>query len=194
MTVNIRPAVARSAFIQRVIVLLCFMALLSACQVAPPPGVTPVSPFDATRYLGTWHEVARLDHRFERGLSSVTAEYRDRGETIEVINRGVEVSTGQWREAVGKARFLGPRDVASLKVSFFGPFYGGYHVVALDPQYQWALVMGPTRNYFWVLARQPDMDETLYQSLLVRAKSLGVDTRRLIRLRPAQPGHVLDFN
>jgi apolipoprotein D and lipocalin family protein len=98
---------------------------LSACTGAPE-GVEVVSGFDLNRYLGTWYEIARLDHSFERGLSSITATYslRDDG-GVRVINRGYNAEEGEWDEAEGKAYFVGDEDVGQLKVSFFGPFYGG---------------------------------------------------------------------
>lgn len=155
---------------------------LSACSTAPPAGLDAVAPFDVTRYAGQWYEVARLDHRFERGMSDVSATYRlqDDG-SVEVINRGYDTQRGDWRQAVGNAQFTGEPSRASLKVSFFGPFYGGYHVVALDRQdYRWALVVGPDRDYFWILARQPQLPAALREQLLERAREMGIAVDQLI--------------
>lgn len=160
------------------------MLLMAGCQLAPPPGVIPVQGFMLDRYLGRWYEIARLDHRFERGLSRVTATYVREGDGLKVINRGYDAAAGRWREATGRASFLGAEDVASLKVSFFGPFYGGYHVFALGPDYRWALVMGPSPDYFWILSREPAMPEPLYASLLATARQAGVDTSLLQRVQP----------
>ena len=109
-------------------------ALLSvACSVSPPKDIKVVTPFDSQRYLGTWYEIARLDHRFERGLQQVTAHYSPRADGgLKVINRGFNPQKQQWQESEGKAYFIGSPQVAALKVSFFGPFYGGYNVIALD--------------------------------------------------------------
>lgn len=164
--------------------LLMATVLLSGC-LAPPRGITPVTPFVLERYLGTWHELARLDHRFERGLTRVSAQYvlRDDG-AVTVINRGYRAAEGTWDEARGLARFQGERDTGSLKVSFFGPFYGGYHIARLDPDYQWSLVIGPSRDYFWILSRQQVIPEAAYQQLVAQAAELGIDTRQLIRIMP----------
>ncbi len=79
-----------------------------------------------------------------------------------------------WREAVGRALFTGAPDVASLKVSFFGPFYGGYHVVALDAQdYRWAMVIGPDRSYLWILARDKRLPDPVRDQLLARLARWG---------------------
>ncbi|MGP1684867.1 MAG: lipocalin family protein, partial [Giesbergeria sp.] len=103
---------------------------LSACATRPPKGVQAVTPFDVERYAGHWMELARIDHRFERGLVQTSAEYsRNDDGTIKVVNRGYDPKKKEWREAVGKARFVGEPTRAALKVSFFGPFYGGYNVV-----------------------------------------------------------------
>jgi apolipoprotein D and lipocalin family protein len=154
--------------------------LLAGCAQIPD-GVEPVQGFDATRYLGTWYEIARLDHRFERGLSRVTATYTARDDGgIDVLNRGFKAAEGSWSEARGRAKFVGPRDVGQLKVSFFGPFYGGYNIVELDPEYSLSLVAGPDRSYLWILSRQPNPPREAVDRLVARAGALGFDTDELI--------------
>ena len=156
-------------------------ALNSGCA-GVPEGVTTVSEFELDRYLGTWYEVARLDHSFERGMSAVTANYsmRDDG-GVSVVNRGFEESKGEWTSATGKAYFVGDSDVGELKVSFFGPFYGGYNIIELDKEdYQYSLVAGPDRGYLWVLSRSPQLDPKVLSTLVEKAKSLGFATDELI--------------
>ena len=159
---------------------ILLVTLLAACAQIPD-GVQAVQGFDANRYLGTWYEIARLDHRFERGLEDVSAAYSARPDGgIDVLNRGYDVARGEWREARGRAKFLGSPDTASLGVSFFGPFYGGYNVVDLDPDYQIALVAGPSRSYLWILARRPDPPREELERLVRRAAELGFDSQSLI--------------
>ncbi len=160
---------------------ILLLAFTTGCT-SIPHGVDPVAGFDADRYLGTWHEIARLDHRFERGLTHVTAEYtrRDDG-AISVLNRGFDPQSGDWREANGVAKFTGDSNVASLKVSFFWPFYGGYHVIALDHEhYQWAMVSGPTKKYLWILAREQTLDPEIIDTLLERARALKYPVDEII--------------
>lgn len=158
--------------------------LLMGCATSPPPGVEPVTGFDIDRYLGTWYEIARLDHRFERGLTDVTATYsRNDDGTIRVVNRGWNPEASEWETAVGKAKFQGPPTEARLRVSFFGPFYGGYFVFALDREnYAHALVAGPTINYLWILARDPVLDEEVYKEYVARAAARQFPTDGLIRV------------
>ena len=169
--------------IVRRLALLCFALLaLGGCTTAPPEGVTPVSPFDIQRYAGTWYEIARLDHVFERGLSDVSATYslQDDG-SVGVLNRGYDVEAGTWREARGRALFTGETTTGSLKVSFFGPFYGGYHVVALDQQgYRWSLVSGSGRDYLWILCRDTQLPPGVQDELLQKARALGFAVDELI--------------
>ena len=147
----------------------------------PPKGIHAVTGFDLGSYLGTWHEIARMDHSFERGLSDVSARYQRQSDgTVQVINRGFDASRAQWKDAVGRALFIGDANTASLKVSFFGPFYGGYHVAALDADYQWALVVGPDRSYFWILSRTKQLAPAVREQLIARAQALGIDTQSLI--------------
>ena len=156
-------------------------ALHSGCT-GVPDGVEVVSEFELSRYLGTWYEIARLDHSFERGMSNVTAEYsmRDDG-GVRVLNQGYEVAKGEWNKATGKAYFVGDTDVGQLKVSFFGPFYGGYNIIELDKdQYQYALVAGPDRGYLWILARSPELDQDILSELVKKAEQLNFPTDELI--------------
>lgn len=162
---------------------LALLASQSGCT-GVPEGVQTVDGFELPRYLGTWYEIARLDHSFERGLTQVTADYsmRDDG-GVRVINRGYDPSAGEWNEAVGKAYFTGDSDVGQLKVSFFGPFYSGYNIIELDKtDYQYSLVVGPDRGYLWVLSRSPEMDPTTLDRLIAIAKALGFPTDDLIRV------------
>jgi len=147
-----------------------------------PDGVKPVEDFEIENYLGTWYEIARLDHPFERGLSNVTAEYsmRDDG-GVQVINRGFKTSKGKWETAEGKAYFVDDSGTGKLKVSFFGPFYGAYNVIALDKQaYQWSLVVGPDTGYMWILSRKPVLEKAIVDELISEAKTHGFNTDELI--------------
>lgn len=146
-----------------------------------PDGVTPVKEFDLTRYLGTWYEIARLDHSFERGLEQVTAEYSLREDGgVRVQNRGFSTKKNEWTDAEGKAYFVGASDEGFLKVSFFGPFYGSYIVFELDEDYQYAFVSGPDTSYLWFLSRTPTVDEDLMSRFIAEARELGFDTDELI--------------
>ena len=161
--------------------LVLVTASLGGCA-SVPDGLQPVTGFQADRYLGTWYEIARLDHSFERGLSKVTAEYsrRDDG-SIQVVNRGYDAQRDKWREAYAVARFAGPTDVASLKVTFFWPFSGAYNVIVLDQEgYNYAVVTSSNRSYLWILARQKKLDAAVQADLLAKAKAWGFRTEDLI--------------
>lgn len=159
---------------------LSLLFLLSACATTPQ-GVTPVSNFEVKRYLGKWYEIARLNHVFERNLDQVTAEYSLREDgNIRVLNRGYNTAKQQWQNIEGRAKFTSQPNVGSLKVSFFGPFYGGYNIVELDKNYQYALVVGNNRNYLWILSRQPQLDKAVQERLVAKAKGLSFPTEKLI--------------
>jgi apolipoprotein D and lipocalin family protein len=134
--------------------LIALVLLLTGCM-GLPDNIRPVDNFEVKKYLGKWYEIARLDHSFERGLTKISAEYslRDDG-GVKVINRGYSASDNEWKQAEGKAYFVEGSDQGYLKVSFFGPFYGSYIVFELDHEnYQYSLVSGPDKSYFWLLAR-----------------------------------------
>jgi apolipoprotein D and lipocalin family protein len=161
--------------------LIAWMLFLTAC-VGIPDNVKPVDGFILEKYLGKWYEIARLDHSFERGLSRVTANYSLREDGgVRVLNRGYSEKEGRWKEAEGKAYFVQRTDQGHLKVSFFGPFYGSYVVFELDHEnYRYALVSGPEKSYFWILARSPEIEKNLRDTLIAKAAARGFDTSKLI--------------
>lgn len=164
------------------------LALLLAGCVGKPENITPVDKFDSARYLGTWYEIARLDHSFERGLNRVTAQYslRDDG-GLKVVNRGYDSAKKEWKQAEGKAYFVEQPDIAYLKVSFFGPFYGAYIVFDLDRQdYSHSMISGPDKSYLWILSRTPAMDPATKKRLVDKAQALGFDTTKLIYVEHEQ--------
>lgn len=163
--------------------LVMAIVVMSTGCVGVPTGIEPVRPFDLERYLGSWYELARYDHRYESGLERVQAEYSlDSDGDVSVRNRGFDPTGDRWKEATGRARFVGSSDTAHLKVSFFGPFYGSYVVFALDPDYRWAWVTSFDRSSLWLLSREPSLDDETWTSLLEIAASNGFDTGKLIRV------------
>ncbi len=156
-----------------------FLGLSSCASI--PDGASAVSPFNKNTYLGKWYEIARLDFKFERGLNNTSAEYSIKKDgSIKVVNRGYNPQKDKWSEAIGKAKFVGDENVAMLKVSFFGPFYAGYNVIAIDPDYKYALVAGASLKYLWVLSRETTIPQATKDKYLKIATDLGYKTSDLI--------------
>jgi apolipoprotein D and lipocalin family protein len=140
-----------------------------------------VSNFDVNKYLGKWYEIARLDYKWERNLNNVTAFYTlNKNGTIKVDNKGFNYIEKEWEQSTGKAKLAGNKKEGKLKVSFFGPFYSAYNVVAIDPDYNYALVIGSSTKYMWLLSRNKTMPEQVKKEYVSKAKSLGVETEDLI--------------
>lgn len=142
-----------------------------------------IKSFDPVRYMGTWYEIARFQHSFEKDLIKVSAEYKLNPDgTIQVLNSGYPVSDPSKRkEARGKAKPGGDGKKGYFRVSFFGPFYGDYRIIALDEKdYQYSLVVSGTRDYLWILSRTKKMDPAVYDNLLKIARDAGLDTDRLV--------------
>ena len=161
--------------------LLLIAGLLSGCT-GIPDGVTAINGFEISRYMGTWYEIARLDHRFERGLNKISATYTLREDGgVNVINKGWNQADGEWEQAEGKAYFVEQPDKGRLKVSFFGPFYGGYNIIELDKKdYAYSMVTGPDRSYLWILSRTRQLPKATLEALIEKAKQLDFDTDKLI--------------
>lgn len=146
-----------------------------------PDGAVAVKPFDKERYLGKWYEIARLDFKYEKDLDNTTATYslNDNG-TIRVDNRGYNTKKGEWTQAIGKAKFVGEENIAMLKVSFFGPFYSGYNVIAIDDEYRYALIAGKSLKYLWILSRDTNIPVEIKNRYLKIAEEIGYNTNDLL--------------
>ncbi|GAB6277167.1 outer membrane lipoprotein (lipocalin) [uncultured spirochete] len=163
-----------------VMTLIIGMAFFSSCATIPN-GANVVDHFEKEKYLGKWYEIARFDFSFEKNLNNTTAEYSIRKDgKIDVKNRGYNYVTKKWQEANGKARFRGDDTLAALEVSFFGPFYAAYNVIALDKDYQYALIAGSNLNYLWILSRTKTIPDEVRNEYLMIAKSAGYDVSKLI--------------
>lgn len=159
---------------------LVLLPFLVSCT-GTPKGIEPIDNFDLNRYLGDWYEIARLDHSFERGLSNIKANYSlNKDGSVKVINTGFSEENGEWKEAIGKAKFVKNPDIGHLKVSFFGPFYGSYVIFRLDEDYQYAFITSHNRDFLWLLSRSPDIDESVKQGFINTIKGLGFNTDELI--------------
>ncbi|ALM51543.1 lipocalin family protein [Halomonas huangheensis] len=172
------------------------MALLATITLASctgiPKGTQPINDFVLDDYLGRWYEIARFDHSFEEGLDCVTADYSLREDGgVRVINRGVNLENGEIDVAEGKAYPLGDANEGRLKVSFFGPFYASYNILALDEQGQWSLVTGPDRDYLWILSRTPQLDMDTRQQLVERARNLDFPVEQLLDVEQGEACSVL---
>jgi apolipoprotein D and lipocalin family protein len=146
------------------------------------PAFTPINGFFLDRYLGTWYEIARMPVSFEKDLDRVTATYSLRKDgKVEVLNQGYR--NGRKKVAHGRAKFAGNPDVGHLRVSFFGPFYADYIILALDENYTYAMVTSSSNKYLWILSRTPKLDQKILGGLLAKAKELGFDTQKLIMVK-----------
>ncbi len=167
----------------RILVIVCslgLVALFNSCA-SIPDNAKAVENFDVDKYLGTWYEIARFDFRFEKDLDNVSAQYslNEKGNVI-VLNSGYNYKKEEWKKAEGLAKFRGDKNIAELKVSFFGPFYSGYNVVALDENYNYALIAGKDLDYLWILSRSKDIPDEVKTNYVKRAEEIGYDTSKLI--------------
>ena len=166
-----------------VMVLLAVLVLamgVAGCARGPKVDNSVVPAFELERYLGEWHEIARFDHRFERGVEEATATYSLRGDgKVEVLNRGVK--DGKPKVAKGVGKTTGTPGL--LRVSFFRPFYADYRVLAIDEAYSAALVGSGGPDYLWILSRTPLLSLAMKESLLSEAARRGYDTSKLLWIR-----------
>lgn len=162
---------------KKIFLLACVVGLFAACDASTKVDNSTVKSVDLNRYLGSWYEIAKYDHYFERDLDYAMARYtlRDDGK-IDVLNTGIK--DGRAKDAKGIAKTT---DVPGLlRVSFFGPFFADYRIMMLDENYQYALVGGGTDKFLWILSRTPQLDDATQSLILAEADRRGYDTSKLI--------------
>lgn len=161
------------------VLLVLFLGCNSSKTI--PKSAVAVQSFDKEKYLGKWYEIARLDFKFERNLNNTTATYSlNENGSIKVDNQGYNTKNGKWKQAIGKAKFVGDESIAMLKVSFFGPFYAGYNVIAIDENYTYALVAGGSLEYLWILSRETEIPDEIKTKYIKLAEDIGYNTSDLL--------------
>ena len=157
--------------------LVMLSSIFCPCRAQGKTDRTTVPSLDLGRYMGTWYEIARFDHGFERGMSYATAEYSMPGDgKVKVVNSGIR--DGEIKSSVGKAKMT--ETPGLLRVSFFGPFYSDYRVLMLAEDYSYALVGSKSPNYLWILSRTPVLPYDTVDAILDEARSRGYQTDRLL--------------
>lgn len=163
----------------RPIIVSLALLVLAGCKSTKDLAV--VSDFSPERYMGVWYEAARYPHRFEKGMSSVSATYTlNEDGTVKVLNRGFLDEEAKWEEIEGVARPKGRSDIGWLKVSFFKPFYASYKIVYLDDDYSRAIIAGPTYGYLWILSRSPNLPDNELETLIQRTEQMGYERKKII--------------
>ena len=165
------------------------MTLFATLAVALAAAPLETASIDVERYLGTWYEIARYDHFFERDCVGVTATYsRLEGNDLRVINQCVKGTLeGPQKKVSGKAWIPDAKETGKLKVQFFWPFSGHYWILEVAPDYSWALVGDPDRKSCWILSRTPQVDEALYATLTQKLKDRGFEPDKLLRVAQRTP-------
>lgn len=172
----------KSATMKNVLLLLCGFLGLSGCHAAQDGDTidnSTVSVFDVRRFMGKWYEIARYDHRFEKGMTHVTATYslQENG-SIKVKNEGYK--NGKHKEVEGRAKQPNPADPGKLKVSFFLWFYSDYYVLDIDPDYRYVLIGSSSDKYLWIMSRDKTLSKEKQAELLDKLRVRGYDTEKLL--------------
>ena len=170
-------ALDRRAFVAGV------LALAVAGGAEAQPRFQP-APFQPARFLGTWHEIARIDHVFEAGLTQVTARYGKRPDgLVSVENCGWHAATGSWRSISGVARFVGDPREGQLSVTLNTPWAAGLKVAAFAPDYSWVVLTGDFGAFAWLLARSPNPSRAARARMVAAAAAAGIAPERFTFIR-----------
>ena len=166
-----------------IILLIVFAATAQSCCSSSTVDNSTVEALDLNKYLGKWYEIARFDHRFERGMEECTATYSVKGNgKLKITNMGLK--DGKWKTSEAKGKITDTPGV--LRVSFFGPFYSDYRVMMLAPDYSYSLVGGGGDDYLWILSRTPHLEKSVSTRILREARRRGYDTDKLIWVKQSE--------
>jgi apolipoprotein D and lipocalin family protein len=161
----------RNIFSWSIMLILGLFSCKNSSQLQTVPSV------DVNRYMGKWYEIASYPQFFEKGCSNVSATYTLKDSYVEVFNSSIK--NGKENSITGKAFVVKNSGNAKLKVQFFWPFKGDYWIIDLDKDYAWAVVSDPKQKTLWVLSRTPQMEESIYQSILQKLAAKGFDLKRI---------------
>lgn len=167
---------------KKYIALLCTLIMMCGCSAGGGDAKIDnrtVQSLDLNRFMGKWYEIARYDHRFEEGMTLVTATYTmlDDG-SVEVVNAGYK--DGEYKEIKGKAKLPDANDPGKLKVSFFLWFYSDYYVLDIAPDYSYVLIGSSSDKYLWIMSREETLSDDVLKGLLDKLRNRGYDTDRLV--------------
>ena len=184
----------RSPRIRYLLAGLALTIALSGCSKTTTerlqlPPLEAVSQVERERYVGTWYEIASYPQRFQEGCTGTSTTYtlRSDGE-IDVLNKCRKGALdGPEDIAEGRARIVDRTSNAKLEVSFFGPFWGDYWIIDLGPDYEYAVVGHPSRDYLWILSRTPTLDAEVYQGILTRLEEMGYPLEPLRKTLQPKP-------
>lgn len=147
------------------------------CRASTAIDNSTVQSLDINQFMGKWYEIARFDHRFERGMQQVCTMYTiEKDGTIKVVNQGLKKDKMKTSEGKGKLTSI----PGLLRVSFWGPFYSDYRIMMLAPDYTYALIGGKDEDYLWILSRTPKMQQDTKNMLIHEAQRRGYNTNNLI--------------
>lgn len=154
---------------------------LISCKSSVPP-LSTVDSLDLEKYAGVWYDYAHLPASFLNGCTDITAEYKTENDSyVSVYNRCIKSKSGKSSDIKGKAFIVSGSNNAKLKVQFFWPFRANYWILAIDKDYQYALVGGPSRKYLWILTRGPKLEPDIYNELIETARVKGFQVENMIR-------------
>lgn len=169
---------------KNILFLLCTLLSMGGCSSVQDDRMasldnSTVTEFDISRFMGRWYEIARYEHRFEKGMTHVTATYtlRDNG-SISVTNEGYK--NGKHKEVKGRAKQPDPKDPGKLKVSFFLWFYSDYYVLDVDSDYRYVLIGSSSDKYLWIMSREKTLPAKKQEELLDKLRTRGYDTSKLL--------------
>lgn len=173
-------------------ILFFLCSCIASCCADTPENVavsemTIIDGIDASQFLGTWYEIARLDHSYERGLDNVTTHYeRHKDGSLSVINKGFNRQDEEWNTTEGTANFVEAANadttyLGKLKISFPHLSNSAYNIIALDKvYYNYMMVSGKKKETLWILSRTPELTYPIKQHLVSQARGLGFATDELI--------------
>ncbi|MDO8417665.1 MAG: lipocalin family protein [Agitococcus sp.] len=170
--------------IKYLLVIICFF-------ISPSWANTPlqtVPQVDLARYMGKWYEIARIPNPFQKScLREVTANYSLLANNhVRGMNTCRKASGELFSLAVdGKVQDKTNAKlvfkITSSWLSWIPMLKADYWIVDLADNYSYAAVATPDSHYLWILARQPQMDDTVYQQLIKRVAKQGFAVEKLVK-------------
>ncbi len=182
----------RRAVSFRAILLLAVTLVIAPACVSPPTmpqdALALSNNLNIQRFMGRWYVIANIPTFIEREAYNAIEDYRWLGDgkvaTTFTYNKGA--LDGPFKEA-NPTGFVNADNNAIWKMQFIWPFKADYRVMYVDDAHTVTIIGREARDYVWLMARSPEIDEALYTQLVDMIAAQGYDISKIRRIPHTTP-------
>ena len=165
-----------------------FTALISGCASQNQSPVKPVSSVNLNQFMGDWYVIACIPTVIEtetyKAIESYQLEKDGSINTTFVFRKGG--FDGPEKRYNPRGFVVENTGNAVWGMQFIWPFKSEFIIAYLDKDYTSTIIARNARDYVWIMARTPFINDSQYQELTKTVANLGYGVSKLRKV-PHQP-------